>query len=183
MIHPSSDIQTNQIGEGTTIWQFCVVLKGAVIGKDCNINAQVFIENDVIIGDRVTVKSGVQLWDGIRIADDVFVGPNATFTNDLRPRSKQYLDAFQQTIIEEKATIGANATILPGVTIGAFSMIGAGAVVTRDVPPRALIFGSPARIIGWLNEDGSRMTSISDIWIDNQGNYWKENNGQLIPHA
>lgn len=183
MIHPNSDIQTNQIGEGTTIWQFCVVLKGAVIGKDCNINAQVFIENDVIIGDRVTVKSGVQLWDGLRIADDVFIGPNATFTNDLHPRSKQYPETFSKTIIQQKATIGANATILPGITIGSYGMVGAGSVVTKDVPERALVIGNPARIIDWLNEDGTRMSQENGYLMDNQGQLWQEQNGQLILHA
>lgn len=183
MIHPRSDVQSSQIGKGTAIWQFCVVLKDAVIGKHCNINAQVFIENDVIIGDNVTVKSGVQLWDGLRIEDEVFIGPNATFTNDLRPRSKQYTEAFPHTIIKYKATIGANATILPGITIGANAMVGAGSVVTRNLPDRALVIGNPSRIIGWLNDDGTRMTQEQDRWKDNRGKYWIEQNDQLIPYA
>lgn len=183
MIHPSSDVQTQHIGKGTSVWQFCVILKGAVIGRDCNINAQVFIENDVILGDRVTVKSGVQLWDGLRIEDDVFIGPNATFTNDLRPRSKQYPQAFPQTIIQQKATIGANATILPGITIGAFSMVGAGSVVTKDVPERALVVGNPACIIDWLNEDGTRMMKENGLLKDNLSRLWQEHNGELIPYG
>lgn len=183
MIHPSSEVKTQQIGEGTIIWQFCVVLKGAIIGKDCNINAQVFIENDVILGDRVTVKSGVQLWDGLRVEDDVFIGPNATFTNDLRPRSKQYALVFSKSIIQHKATIGANATILPGITIGAYSMVGAGAVVTKDVPARALVIGNPAGVIGWLNDDGTRMMQEEGHWKDNRGQLWQEQYGQLIPYA
>ena len=151
-IHPSSDVQTSSIGKGTKIWQYCVVLKGARIGKECNINAHVFIENDVIIGDRVTVKCGVQLWDGLRIEDDVFIGPNATFTNDKFPRSKAYTDAFPQTIIKKGASIGANATILPGMTIGTRAMVGAGSVVTRDVPHMTIVAGNPARISGKVDK-------------------------------
>ncbi|MDI4631601.1 N-acetyltransferase [Pelomonas sp. V22] len=147
-IHPSSDVQSPQIGEGTSIWQFCVVLAGARIGRDCNINAQCFIENDVTVGDRVTVKCGVQLWDGVTLEDDVFIGPNATFTNDKRPRSKQYPEAFQRTVVQRGASIGANATLLGGITIGAGAMIGAGSVVTRDVPAGELWVGNPARSRG-----------------------------------
>lgn len=134
-----------QIGERTRIWQFCVVLGGASIGSDCNINSHCFVENDVRIGDRVTVKCGVQLWDGLRIEDDVFIGPNVTFTNDLFPRSKVYPSRFAQTEIRKGASIGANATILCGITIGAGAMIGAGSVVTRDVPAGEVWYGNPAR--------------------------------------
>jgi len=150
-IHPLADVQTQNIGVGTRIWQFCVVLAGAKIGTNCNICAQVLIENDVVIGDNVTVKSGVQLWDGVRIEDNVFIGPNATFTNDLFPRSKVYPEQFLQTTIKASASIGANATILPGVTVGEGAMIGAGAVVTRSVPPNAIVVGNPARIVGYTN--------------------------------
>ena len=148
-IHPLADVQTKNIGEGTRIWQFCVVFAKAKIGANCNICAHVLIENDVIIGDNVTVKSGVQLWDGLRVENNVFVGPNVTFTNDLYPRSKVYPDQFLNTIVKEGASIGANATILPGITIGKASMIGAGAVVTRSVPPNAIVQGNPARIVGY----------------------------------
>lgn len=144
MIHPLADVQSTQIGAGTRVWQFTVVLAGARIGADCNINAQVFIENDVVLGDRVTVKCGVQLWDGLRVADDVFIGPNVTFTNDRYPRSKQYPEAFQRTVIQAGASIGANATILGGVTIGAGAMVGAGSVVTKNVPAGELWYGNPA---------------------------------------
>src|SRR3990167_1373766 len=150
-IHPLADVQTQNIGVGTRIWQFCVVLAGAKIGANCNICAQVLIESDVVIGDNVTVKSGVQLWDGLRIEDNVFIGPNATFTNDLFPRSKVYPEQFLQTIIKASASIGANATILPGVTVGEGAMIGAGAVVTRSVPPNAIVVGNPARIVGYAD--------------------------------
>jgi acetyltransferase-like isoleucine patch superfamily enzyme len=124
-----------------------VILGRAKIGSDCNINCNVFIENDVIIGDRVTIKPGVQLWDGITIEDNVFIGPNATFTNDLKPRSKQYPDFFLRTIVKKGASIGANATILPGITIGENAMIGAGSVIIKDVPCNTVWVGNPARQI------------------------------------
>jgi acetyltransferase-like isoleucine patch superfamily enzyme len=150
IIHPLSDIQSGQIGEGTRIWQFCVVLANAVIGADCNICSHVFIENDVLIGDRVTVKCGVQIWDGIRVEDDVFIGPNATFTNDPFPRSRQVLAKHPVTTICKGASIGANATILPGLVIGRGAMVAAGAVVTRDVPDYAVVKGNPAVISRYL---------------------------------
>jgi UDP-2-acetamido-3-amino-2,3-dideoxy-glucuronate N-acetyltransferase len=148
VIHPLSDVQSRQIGEGTRIWQFCVVLPNATIGADCNICSHVFIENDVVIGDRVTVKCGVQIWDGLRIADDVFIGPNVTFTNDPFPRSRKALAEYPVTTIGKGASIGANATILPGITIGPRAMVGAGAVVTRDVPEKTIVKGNPAVISG-----------------------------------
>jgi len=149
-IHPQALCESQNIGEKTRIWAFSHVLSGAVIGKDCNICDHVFIENDVVIGNRVTVKSGVQLWDGCRIADDVFIGPNATFCNDPFPRSKVHLKEFLTTTIAQGASLGANCTILPGVTVGREAMVGAGAVVTRDVPARAIVVGNPARIVGYV---------------------------------
>jgi UDP-2-acetamido-3-amino-2,3-dideoxy-glucuronate N-acetyltransferase len=146
-IHSLADVQSSDIGEGTRIWQFCVVFAGAKIGANCNICAQVLIENDVVIGDNVTIKSGVQLWDGVRIEDNVFIGPNATFTNDLFPRSKVYPKEFLQTVVKAGASIGANATILPGVTIGENAMVGAGAVVIKDVPAGAIVIGNPAKLV------------------------------------
>ena len=148
VIHPLSDVQSRHIGEGTRIWQFCVVLPNARIGADCNICSHVFIENDVVIGNRVTVKCGVQIWDGLRIADDVFIGPNVTFTNDPFPRSRKALAEYPVTTIGKGASIGANATILPGITIGPGAMVGAGAVVTRDVPENTIVKGNPAVISG-----------------------------------
>ncbi len=155
MIHPLSEVQSTDIGEGTLIWQFCVILKDAKIGSNCNINCQVFIENNVVIGNNVTIKPGVQIWDGITIEDNVFIGPNATFTNDLNPRSKQRPDKFLKTIIKKNASIGANATILPGITIGENAMIGAGSVVTKDVASFTLVYGNPAKVIGRVDEKGS----------------------------
>jgi len=140
-----------RIGAGTRVWGFSHIFGGAVIGKDCNICEQVLIENQVVVGDRVTIKCGVQLWDGATLEDDVFVGPNATFTNDPFPRSKHYLAAYPRTTVRRNASIGANATILPGITIGMGAMVGAGAVVTRNVPPHAIVVGNPARIRGYVS--------------------------------
>ena len=139
------------VGPHTRIWAFAHVLPGARIGSDCNVCDQVFIENDVTLGDRVTVKSGVQLWNGVRLEDDVFVGPNATFTNDKFPRSKQYPETFPLTTVKHGASIGANATILPGITIGGEAMVGAGAVVTNHIPAKAIVVGNPARIVGYID--------------------------------
>ena len=141
------------LGGGTRVWAFAHVLPGARIGSDCNICDGVFIENDVVIGNRVTIKCGVQVWDGIEIEDDVFIGPNATLTNDPAPRSKQYLTQHPRTRIRQGASIGANATILPGLTIGRGAMVGAGAVVTHSVPPNAIVVGNPARIQGYLTSE------------------------------
>lgn len=162
MIHPLSDVQSSAIGAGTRVWQFCVILPQAKIGKDCNICSHVFIENDVVIGDRVTIKCGVQLWDGLEIADDVFIGPNVTFTNDRFPRSQQRPSRFLRTSLQRGVSIGANATILPGLSIGRGAMIAAGAVVTRDVPPYALVKGNPARISGstFANDITTRQDAV-----------------------
>jgi UDP-2-acetamido-3-amino-2,3-dideoxy-glucuronate N-acetyltransferase len=145
--HQLSDVQSEHIGEGTRIWQFVVILPGAKIGGECNICSHCLIENDVVIGDRVTIKSGVQLWDGLRIEDDVFIGPNVTFANDKYPRSKIYPDKFMSVVIRKGASIGANATILPGVEVGESAMVGAGSVVTKDVPAGATVLGNPAKIV------------------------------------
>lgn len=141
MIHPLSDVQSVNIGENTKIWQFAVVLPGARIGKNCNICAQVFIENDVVVGDNVTVKCGVQLWDGTTVEDGVFIGPNATFCNDKYPKSGNKDFKLMRTVVKKGASIGANATILPGITIGENALIGAGAIVTKDVPPDTTVKG------------------------------------------
>lgn len=156
MIHPTSEVQSQNIGAGTQIWQHCVILKKAVIGKNCNINYNVFIENDVIIGDNVTVKSGVQLWDGLTIENDVFIGPNVTFTNDSRPRSKQVYKLLR-TKIRKGASIGANSTIIGGLTIGKYAMVGAGSVITKNIPDNALFVGNPAILKGYVCKCGSKL--------------------------
>ena len=161
VIHPTSDVQSYEIGNDTIIWQFCVICAGARIGASCNINSHVFIESDVVIGSNVTIKCGVQLWDGVVIKDDAFIGPNVTFSNDMLPRSKRHPDVFLTTVVGKGASIGANATILPGVTIGDHSMIAAGSVVTHDVPKHALFKGSPARQSGWVCTCGQKITEGS----------------------
>jgi len=156
--HPQALVEAGaMVGPKTRIWAFTHILPGARIGADCNICDHVFVENQVIIGNRVTVKCGVQLWDGIVIADDVFIGPNATFTNDICPRSKHYPEKFLQTRVGVGASIGANATILPGKGIGEWAMIGAGAVITRQVPAHALFTGNPARWRAWICRCGHKL--------------------------
>jgi acetyltransferase-like isoleucine patch superfamily enzyme len=151
-VHPQGICEASDVGDGTRIWAFAHVLPGARIGSECNICDQVFIEGDVVVGDRVTIKNGVQLWDGLRVGDDVFIGPNATFTNDRFPRSKHYDHEVLETHVGDGASIGANATVLPGVTIGARAMVGAGSVVTRDVPAGAVVVGNPARVVGSVGD-------------------------------
>jgi len=146
-IHPLSDVQSVKIGENTNIWQYCVVLSDAEIGNNCNICALCFIENNVKIGNNVTIKNGVYLWDGIEIEDEVFIGPNVTFINDKYPRSKQYPEEFQKTVIKKGASIGANSTILGGIMIGEKAMIGAGSIVTKNVPSGELWLGNPAKFV------------------------------------
>lgn len=153
--HNQALVESDNIGDGTKIWAFTHVLPGARIGSDCNICDHTFIENDVVIGNRSTIKCGVQLWNGVTIEDDVFIGPNATFTNDRMPRSKQYPKVFLRTTVKRGASIGANATILP-VTVGENAVVGAGAVVTHDVPANAIVVGNPARIVGYA---GARVDS------------------------
>ncbi|SDQ35291.1 Carbonic anhydrase or acetyltransferase, isoleucine patch superfamily [Chryseobacterium soldanellicola] len=153
-VHNLADVQCETIGENTTIWQFCVILKEAKIGKNCNINCNVFIENDVVIGDNVTIKPGVQVWDGVTLEDNVFIGPNVTFTNDLIPRSKQYPVEFSKTLVKKGASIGANTTVIAGNTIGENALIGAGSVITKDIPANTVWFGNPAKHTGYITPEG-----------------------------
>lgn len=166
-VHEHALCESTTIGEQTRIWAFAHVLPGARIGRDCNICDHVFIENDVVIGDRVTVKCGVQLWDGLRVADDVFIGPNATFSNDKYPQSKKYQQRVLQTHLGRGASIGSGANVLPGVTIGARAMVGAGAVVTHDVPARAIVSGNPARIVSYV--DTPRRPTASPAHVPERG--------------
>ena len=153
-IHPLSDVQSVNIGNDTRIWQYCVVLPEAQIGENCNICAHVFIENDVVIGNNVTLKTGVELCDGTILEDNVFIGPNVAFTNDLVPRSKQYPSSFLKTIIRKGASIGANSTIVAGHTVGQYALVGAGSLVTKNIPPNTVWYGNPASIKGYITDDG-----------------------------
>ena len=157
-IHPQALVDDGAtIGARSRVWAFAHVVKGAVVGEDCNICDHTFIEGGVRIGNRVTLKCGVYLWDGLILEDDVFVGPCACFTNDLRPRSRKCPAVYPTTWLLQGCSIGANATILPGLRVGQWSMIGAGAVVTRDVPDYGLMVGNPARQTGWLCRCGQRL--------------------------
>ena len=161
-IHPLSDVKSTHIGDNTNVWQFCVVFPDAVIGDNCNICANVLIENKVTIGNNVTIKSGVQLWDGVTVEDDVFIGPNVTFTNNRFPRSKQFLKEGHKTHICKGASLGANTTVVAGVTIGERAMVGAGSVVTKDIPAFSVWYGNPARLRGFLDKNDN-FTPIDKI--------------------
>src|SRR5262249_45885198 len=147
-IHPTALVASRTIGDGTRIWAFVNILAGARIGRDCNICDRCFIENDVVLGDRVTVKCGVSLYDGLVLEDGVFVGPDVSFSNDPRPRSGRRPERFARTRVREGASLGSGVVLLPGVTVGRFAMVGAGALVTRDIPDFALAYGSPAQVHG-----------------------------------
>jgi UDP-2-acetamido-3-amino-2,3-dideoxy-glucuronate N-acetyltransferase len=166
--HPLSQVDAEQIGAGTQIWQFVVVLRGAVVGANCNLNCHTFVEGGARIGDRVTLKCGVYVWEGVTLEDDVFVGPNATFTNYIRTRS-QRRQPIVPTLVRKGATIGANASILCGTTIGTYAMVGMGAVVTKDVPAHALVRGVPATIVGWVDEAGDSLEQIGDDFRSRDG--------------
>lgn len=162
-IHPTALVASAAIGEGTRIWAFVNVLAGARIGRDCNICDRCFIEDDVVIGDRVTIKCGVSLWNGVRLEDDVFVGPNVAFTNDPRPRSRRYPEKFATTIVRRGASLGAGAILLSDLEVGEHAMVGAGAVVTRGVPPHTLVLGNPARPAGHVCRCGEALQFEKDI--------------------
>jgi acetyltransferase-like isoleucine patch superfamily enzyme len=166
-IHPLALCESDAVGEGTRIWAFAHVMRGAVVGRDCNLGEGVFVETGAVVGNGVTLKNQVLVWDGVTIGDDVFVGPGVIFTNDKAPRSPRmalvagrYKDPANWrclTVIGRGASLGAGAVLLPGLTIGEFAMVGAGAVVTCDVSPYRLIVGNPARPVGWVCACGGRL--------------------------
>lgn len=163
-VHDTAIVESNQIGNKSRIWAFCNVQKGAVIGDDCNICDHCFIESNVTLGNNVTIKNGVSLWDGVTIENDVFIGPNAVFTNDIRPRSKIYHMEYDKTLIKQGASIGAGAIIVAGHTIGQYSFIGAGAVVTKDVPDFTIWYGNPARMQGYICKCSKQLElSLKDL--------------------
>jgi UDP-2-acetamido-3-amino-2,3-dideoxy-glucuronate N-acetyltransferase len=168
-IHDKALCETDYIGEGTRIWAFSHILKGAKVGANCNICDHTFIEGNVEIGNNVTVKCGVQIWDGITIENDVFIGPNVSFTNDKFPRSGHRPPSYLKTRVRSGASIGANATILPGLTIGMNAMIGAGSVVTRSVPENAIVRGNPGVIVGYVNSEKYSKESSPLFSIDKGG--------------
>jgi UDP-2-acetamido-3-amino-2,3-dideoxy-glucuronate N-acetyltransferase len=179
MVHPLSDVQTSNIGNNTRIWQFTVILEGAVIGEDCNVNCNCFLENDVVIGNSVTIKSGVQIWNGITLMDNVFIGPNVTFTNDHVPRSKVYQEITNRTLVNIGASIGANSTIISGIVIGAYAFVGAGSVLTKSILPFTLWYGNPAKHKGYVTKEGI----ILDLNLFDQKNkvQYKFHEDILIP--
>ena len=162
-VHPNALLESQRVGAGTRVQAFAHVLPGARIGAECTICEHTFIDNDVVIGDRATIKPGVRLLDGVRIEDDVYVGPNATFSNDRGRRGEQDVDERPVTVVRRGASIGANAALLPGVTIGQYAMVGVGAVVTRSVPPYAVVLGNPARITRYAGDAGSSLSSPSSV--------------------
>lgn len=168
--HPHSLVETEDIGSGTTIWAFVHILPKVKIGDNCNICDHCFIEGGVIIGNNVTIKCGIYLWEGVQLQDNVFLGPNVVFTNDLRPRSKNKNYRLVDTVVEYGASIGANSTILAGVRIGRFSMAGIGSVITRDVKDHALVYGNPAKQHGWVDEDGNKLKH-------NGKGFWESDDG------
>ena len=169
-VHETADVKTKDIGPNTKIWQFCVILEEAKLGSDVNVCSHTYIENEVVIGDRVTIKSGVQLWDGVIIEDDVFIGPNVSFSNDKFPRSKNYQKKPIQTIIKKGASVSSGAVILPGITIGENSMVGAGAVVTKSVPANAIVVGNPARITGYIESATQGRISFESVAVSTDEN-------------
>lgn len=157
-LHSSALVESESIGPGTRIWAFAHIMKGAVIGRNCNIGDHCFIEGDVFVGDDVVLKNGVSIWSGVRIENKVFIGPNAVFTNVLFPRAKIFPERWHETLVKEGATIGANATIICGTQVGRFAMVGAGSVVSRNVPDFSLVIGSPARPAGWVCKCGKKLS-------------------------
>ncbi len=176
-VHPNALVESDDIGAKTRIWAFAHVLKNVVIGEDCNLCDYVFVESGVTIGNRVTIKNGISLWEGLEVEDDVFLGPNAVFTNDLFPRSKRHTGNFFKTLLQKGASVGANATILCGITLGKYSLIGAGSVVTKSVPDFALVTGNPAKFRYWVSKTGEKLIFNSENYaVDSEGNKY-----QFIP--
>jgi UDP-2-acetamido-3-amino-2,3-dideoxy-glucuronate N-acetyltransferase len=159
-VHESSYIDEGaEIGAGTKIWHFCHIMPRSHIGERCNIGQNVLVSPNVTIGNNVKIQNNVSLYTGVIVEDDVFLGPSMVFTNVINPRSHvSRKDEYKRTLVRRGASIGANATILCGVTLGCYSFVGAGAVVTRDIPDYALVYGSPARIHGWMCQCGEQLT-------------------------
>ena len=179
--HPLALVESTDIGEGTRIWAWAHVMPGARVGRGCNIGDHSFIEGGAAIGDDCVIKNGVSVWDGVRLEDRVFVGPNAVFTNDRYPRAKSPPTSWWQTLVREGASIGANATICPGITIGRWAMVGAGAVVTKDVPDYALLTGNPARISGHVCRCSQRLHFTDSMAVCQCGRQYATIKGRIEP--
>lgn len=180
-IHDKAIVDSKSIGAGTKVWGFTHILPGAKIGLNCNICEHVFIENDVKLGNNVTVKCGVYIWDGVFIEDDVFIGPCVTFINDIHPRSKIYPEKFEKTLIKKGSSLGANSTIMGGIIIGSYSTVGAGSVVLRNVKNYEVVVGNPAKPIGYNCQCGLKLKKENDIYKCKCGKSYKMVNGQLKP--
>ena len=157
LLHPTAQVESEDVGSGSRIWAFAHVLKGATIGRNCNIGDHCFIEGGVKVGNDVVIKNAVSLWTGVSIEDRCFIGPNVVFTNDRVPRAGAYREQYDRTLIREGASIGANATLVCPLEIGRYALVGAGAVVTGDVPDFGLVFGNPARMVGFVCKCGQRL--------------------------
>ena len=161
-VHPSALCESNEVGVGTKLWAFSHVMKGAVVGEDCNLGDHAFVETGAVIGSGVTIKNQVLIWEGVTIADGAFIGPGVKFTNDRYPRSPRLsLSAVAtryakksswlcHTYVGEGASLGAGVVVAPGIRIGRFATIAAGAVVTKDVKDFSLMLGNPSRSQGWV---------------------------------
>lgn len=160
-VHPTAVVDEGaEVGEGTRIWLWCHLRSGCKVGKNCNIGENAFIEEGVVLGNNVKVKNNVALYTGLVCEDNVFIGPNAVFTNVGNPRS--FIDRkaeFKKTVIKEGATIGANATIVCGHDIGEYAFIGAGSVVTKSVPPYTMVVGNPAKKYAYVCKCGNKLNT------------------------
>lgn len=170
-------MKSTQIGAGTRVWQFCVIFAAARIGENCNVCSHVLIEDEVVIGNNVTIKSGVQVWNGVELEDHVFIGPNVTFTNDIVPRSNNTAFTTSRTLVQKGASIGANSTVVAGNVIGAYALVGAGSVVTHSIPAYHLYYGNPARHRGYVTKEGVLLDMDKK---DAEGREYKMLNGEII---
>ncbi|HJY62789.1 MAG TPA: acyltransferase [Ignavibacteria bacterium] len=173
-VHPNAIVESDSIGAKTRIWAFVHVMKNVTIGEDCNLCDYVFVESGVKIGNRVTIKNCISLWDGVTVEDDVFLGPNCVFTNDMFPRSKAMHSEYEKTLLKKGTSIGANATILCGITLGEYCLVGAGAVVTKSVPDFACVVGNPAKLLYWVSKSGEKLEfGNNNEAKDSSGNKYK----------
>ncbi len=163
-IHPTAVVDEGcELGQNVKVWHFSHLMAKAKIGDDCNIGQNVFIADGVNLGRNVKVQNNVSLYSGVVCSDDVFIGPSVVFTNVINPRSAvSRKQEYRTTLIEQGASIGANCTIVCGNTIGKYAMIGAGAVVTKSVKPYALVYGNPAKQVGWVGEFGNKLIFDQD---------------------